>query len=66
MEVTHRVDCAVWVPGSQQLAYNSLGAAPVVAQRLNDGGQYQPFNIGTRSVVRTKRATLRLVQGSFQ
>ncbi len=43
-----------------------LGVGPVGAQRLDDGGQHQPLNIGARRVVGAKSVALGGVEGAFQ
>lgn len=43
-----------------------LGVQPVGAQRLDHGGQHQPFDIGARRVVRAKRVALGRVERALQ
>ena len=51
---------------ARQHPRGGLGAEPVGAQRLDHGGQHQPFDIGTRRVVRAEGMALGRVEPALQ
>ncbi len=66
MKRLHFVGGAILVAGIAFDFGGGLHIAPILAQRLDDGGDHQPLDIGARRVVRAQALSLRRIERLFE
>ena len=52
--------------GLNQTCRRRLHTRPISTQRFDDGGQYQPFDIGTRGIMRAQLGAFFAVERAFE